>query len=240
MAKENSYFILSGLISFSLFILFLSLFFIMMFSSSKIDTYALTKDNYISISLDMVTTPTKELKKEIFIPVEESQSIVESKDVDVGDLFSDVWTKDIKITKKKIKQDNKRLELIRKKIKIKKENNVNQASKTTTKNEANIISNKNKKSSSGDEVNEYLAKIQAIVYKHFHPPNNSQGHTVKAVIELNAIGKVLDFRILTYSSNQALNQECDKIKSRLLGVLFPSNPQNQSFSTIVNITSDKN
>ena len=118
MAKENSYFILSGLISFSLFILFLSLFFIMMFSSSKIDTYALTKDNYISISLDMVTTPTKELKKEIFIPVEESQSIVESKDVDVGDLFSDVWTKDIKITKKKIKQDNKRLELIRKKIKM--------------------------------------------------------------------------------------------------------------------------
>ena len=212
----------------------------MMFSSSKIDTFALTKDNYISISLDMVPTPTKELKKEVFIPVEESQSIVESKDVDVGDLFSDVWTKDIKITKQKIKQDNKRLELIRKKIKTKKENSVNQTSKTTSESEANIVSNKNKKSSSGDEVNEYLAKIQAIVYKHFHPPNNSQGHTVKAVIKLNAIGKVLDFRILTYSSNQALNQECDKIKSRLLGVLFPSNPQNQSFNTIVNITSDKN
>ncbi|MCD6172830.1 MAG: TonB C-terminal domain-containing protein [Sulfurimonas sp.] len=240
MARDNSYFIISGFISLFLFSFFLFLFFFMMFSSSKIDTFALTKDNYISISLDMVPTPTKELKKEVFIPVEESQSIVESKDVDVGDLFSDVWTKDIKITKQKIKQDNKRLELIRKKIKTKKENSVNQTSKTTSESEANIVSNKNKKSSSGDEVNEYLAKIQAIVYKHFHPPNNSQGHTVKAVIKLNAIGKVLDFRILTYSSNQALNQECDKIKSRLLGVLFPSNPQNQSFNTIVNITSDKN
>ena len=240
MARDNPYFIISGFISLFLFSFFLFLFFFMMFSSSKIDTFALTKDNYISISLDIVPTPTKELKKEIFIPMEESQSIVESKDVDIGDLFSDVWTKNIKITKKKIKQDNKRLELIRKKIKTKKENSVNQISKTTSKSEANIVSNKSKKSSSGDEVNEYLAKIQAIVYKYFHPPNNSQGHTVKAVIELDAIGKVLDFRILIDSSNQALNQECDKIKARLLGVLFPLNPQNKSSSTIVNLVSDKN
>jgi len=62
---------------------------------------------------------------------------------------------------------------------------------------------------------------------------------VKAVIELSAYGKVLDFRILTYSGNEALNQECDLIKDRLIGVLFPSNPQQKSFKTIVNITSDK-
>ena len=36
-----------------------------------------------------------------------------------------------------------------------------------------------------------------------------------------------------------INDECKKIKARLVGVLFPTNPDNKSFRTIVNITSDK-
>jgi len=213
----------------------------MLFASVKSNTYALKKENYISVSLDVIPTPTKKIKKEVVIPKEEPQSVPEEKEVDIGDLFSDVWTKDVKIEKKKPKVfDNKRLELIKKKIKTKTKNSTTPISKNTTKSEAQTVADEDKKSSAGDEVNEYLAKIQAIVYKYFYPPNNSQGHTVKAIIELSAIGKVLDFRVLTYSSNQALNEECDKIQARLLGVLFPSNPQNQSSSTIVNITSDKN
>ncbi len=241
MARDNSYFIVSGLISLSLFTFFLTLFIYMMFSSTKINTYALKKDNFISISLETVNIATKPQKKETIVPQKELQSVPEVKEVDIGNLFSDVWTKDIKIKKKKKKvTNNKRLDLIKKKIKTKDKNNNIPKSEKIMKSESDLISDKAKKSSSGDEVNEYLAKIQAIVYKYFYPPNNSQGHTVKAIIELSAIGKVLDFRVLTYSSNQALNEECDKIQARLLGVLFPSNPQSQSSSTIVNITSDKN
>ncbi|MBL4730855.1 MAG: TonB C-terminal domain-containing protein [Sulfurimonas sp.] len=99
--------------------------------------------------------------------------------------------------------------------------------------------NENKKTSSGDEVNEYLAKIQAIVYKHFIPPANSEGNSVKVVIELSTYGKLLDFRIIQDSSNQALNLECAKIKDRLRGVLFPMNPEGKSSRTVVNIISDK-
>jgi len=212
----------------------------MMFSTSKIDNFALNKDNFISISLETVTTPTKIAKKEVVIPNEEVQSVEEVKEVDIGDLFSEVWTKKIKIEKKEKKIDKKRLELIQKKIKTKEKNSVEPLSQKVINSEAEITDTQNKKSSSGDEVNEYLAKIQAIVYKYFYPPKNSQGHTVKAVIVLSVMGKVLDFRILTYSSNTALNKECDKIKDRLVGVLFPRNPQNKSSSTIVNITSDKN
>ena len=211
----------------------------MLFSSSKIDAYALTKNNYVSISLDMATVETTVSKKEVVTPKEEPQ-VVESKDVDIGDLFSDVWTKDIKIEKQKEKKiDNKRLDHALKKIKTKEKNSVKSISQEIQSNEADISADKNKKSSSGDEVNEYLAKIQAIVYKHFRPPENSQGYTVKAVIELSSLGKIMDFRILTYSSNTALNQECDKIKNRLVGVLFPLNPDKISFSTIVNLKSDE-
>lgn len=241
MDRQNPYFFISGFISLTLFISVVSLFFIMMFSASKTNTYALKKDNFISISLEVIPIPTKTVKKEVIAPKEVPQVVEEVKEVDIGDLFSDVWAKDIKVKKKEIKKvDNKRLELIRKKIKTSKESEAKPKEININNSEATLKDTMSKKSSSANEVNEYLAKIQAIVYKYFKPPANSEGHTVKAIIELSAIGKVQDFRILTYSSNQALNQECDKIKSRLLGALFPINPDAKSSKTIVNITSDKN
>jgi len=240
MARNNSYFLFSGLISLALFAIVLSLFFLMMFSASKINTYALKKDDFISVSLEMVSVPMKKVNKEV-IEIKEETVAEEVKEVDIGNLFSDVWTKDITIEKKKPKKiDNKRLELIQKKIKTSKNNVAQKQEEIINNNEATVSDNKSQKNSTANEVNEYLARIQAIVYKYFEPPANSQGHTVKALIELSAIGKVQDFRVLAYSSNQALNLECDKIKSRLSGVLFPENPEGVTSTTIVNITSDKN
>ena len=102
----------------------------MLFSSSKIDAYALKKDNYISISLEVSAVQTKISKKAVVTPKEKIQSISEAKEVDIGDLFSDVWTKDIKIEKQEKKVDNKRLDLILKKIKTKDKNNVKSISET--------------------------------------------------------------------------------------------------------------
>jgi len=82
--------------------------------------------------------------------------------------------------------------------------------KPTQKSDSKIEKN----TSSANEVNEYFAKIQALVYEYFEPPQNSQGYSVRAVIELSALGKFIDFRILDYSANIALNEECDKIKDR--------------------------
>lgn len=240
MDKNNIYFTISGLLSLSLFTLILILFFMMLFSKTQVNTFALNKNNYVSISLEKVAiqsvTPTKtaKIKKEVSSKIEEVKEVEE---VDIDSLFSDVWTKDVKIEKKVLTKRS--LELIQKKIKKSEDNNVKSMEKVLENDEAERTNDVSKKSSSGDEVNEYLAKIQAIVYKYFQPPANSQGYTVKTVIELSAYGKVLDFRILTYSDNQSLNKECDMIKERLIGVLFPSNPQNTSFKTIINITSDK-
>jgi protein TonB len=240
MARNNTYFIISGFISFLLFALVAITFSIVLFSKQNSKMYALKKDTYVSVSLVNVPKETKKSNKKIIKPIEKESPAVEEKVVDIGELFSDVWTKDINLEKKQVKKvNNKRLELIRKKIKPTK-NKTTKKTQESSDTLAKSLADKNIKSSTGDEVNEYLAKIQAIVYKHFYPPSNSEGHTVKAVIELSALGKVIDFRILTYSSNAALNDECNKIRDRLLGVLFPINPQNKSSTTIVNITSDKN
>ncbi len=214
---------------------FSSLVIFMMLSSTKIDIYALKKDNYISISLEVPKVQTSP-KKSVVTPVAQ-ESVVEQKDVNIDDLFSDVWTKNIKKKKQKQKQkiDNKRLiEIGKKSKKIDKE-----SAKPALKKINAQKSDDTHKASTANEVNEYLAKIQALVYENFVPPQNSQGHTVKAVIELSSLGKVMDFRILSYSANSNLNDECDKIKKRLMGVLFPANPKNKSGNYIVELTSEE-
>ena len=204
----------------------------MMFQPIKQDIYALNKDNFISISLDTVpvkkiSTPNKNVQQEVEEPSEEL-----TEDVDVNDLFSDVWTKKITKTKPKAK-NNRRIDEIQKKIKTSEKNTNKSLSDTLNSLENKKDNDNNAAVSSGNEVNEYLAKIQAIVYKYFHVPANSQGHSVKAVIELNSLGKVIGFRILNYSSNDALNTEVDKIKKRLQSVVFPINPTSKSSRTIV-------
>ena len=215
----------------------------MLFSSNKINSFALQKDNYISVSLDISLPEIKKYtKKSVKSKIKIDNAVaMPDQEVDVENLFDSVWTKNINTKKrKKKKTDNKRLQEIQKRVKTIKDNSVKDISKIVENIDKISSESENSSASTSNEVNEYLAKIQAIVYKHFYPPSNSEGHTVKAVIELSALGKVIDFRILTYSSNAALNDECNKIRERLLGVLFPINPQNKSSTTIVNITSDKN
>lgn len=227
MDSNNRYFYSSGLISISLFTFFLFLIIQTLFSNSKIDAYALKKDNYISISLEM----PKVQKSTKAIPQKEVEEIapVESRDINIDELFSDVWTKNVqKIKPKEQKVDNKRLQDIAKKSKTIETKSSRKSSQKVMADDMVKNSEDSLKDSSADAVNEYFAKIQALVYQNFFPPSNSQGYSVKAVIELSPIGKVIDFRILTYSANDALNEECDKIKKRLLGVLFPINPQNKS------------
>lgn len=231
MDNKNYFFIVSGIISVSLFTFFLTLFIFMLFSSDKNKIYALTKDNYIAVSIELPTSNLQKVKQSSDLTL---NTVPEAKEVDIGDLFSDVWTKDIKsIVKKEQPLDNKRFQDIQKRLKT--------VEKTSSKSALNKLDdlqtedkdNESSTSSSGDEVNEYFAKIQALVYEHFYPPQNSEGYSVKAVIELSAFGKVLDFRILNYSTNEALNDECDKVRSKLIGVLFPVNPENKSGQYII-------
>jgi len=175
----------------------------------------------------------KEIDKKTIVEDEaskESAKVEEKKVRNVEDLFSQVWTKDIKKAQK-IKEptsDKRVLDEIQKKIKKSDVNRAESVSQKILSMDTSKIENENLKASSATEVNEYLAKIQALVYQYFKPPENSQGNSVTAVIELSSMGKVVDFRILTYSDNEALNRECDNIRGRLVNALFPENPSGRS------------
>jgi len=230
---NQKYFYISGFISLSLFFLFLSMFVIMLFQVQDIKSFALKKNNYISISLEMVPQ-VKATKKSKSIPYKiQSTTVSKTKNIDVNNLFSDVWTQKIdhKVEKKEV--NSKRINEIQKQIKLKENNKVSPIDNSTNEDSDMKDNSHDIASSSADEVNEYLAKIQAIVYQHFNVPPNSQGNSVKTLIELDPFGKLLDFRILNYSSNEALNREVDKIKERLRVVVFPVNPENRVTKTVV-------
>jgi len=227
MDRSNSYFFISGFISLSLFSLIVLLFFQMVLSKPKPKIYALKKDTFISVSFEIpkkkeIVKSTKQVKVDTPTPV------VEKQEVDVTNLFSDVWTKKIKPKKKKEpkKEINKRLQKV-----------LNNTKKVAVKKTVTKAKKVEKVVSTGNEVNEYRAKIQAIVYDSFNPPQNSQGYSVIAVIYLSAMGKVDDFRVLRYSENELLNKECDRLRDKLMHKLFPKNPDNKSGNYKIILTS---
>jgi protein TonB len=228
---NNKYFILSGFISLCLFLIFLFLFIYMLFVQSKEKLYALEKKNYVTISLVVENQKNKEKKENTAPKPSSMQSEHKAENIDVNDLFSDVWTPKAKELQQK-KVNAKRLDDIAKKLKILKKEKHSQLSKKV-KNIQNSDLKEQHTASAANEVNEYLAKIQAIVYEHFHVPPNTQGESVKTVIELDPLGKMKDFRVLQYSKSEALNSEVDKIKERLKNVIFPKNPYNRSSRTVV-------
>jgi protein TonB len=163
--------------------------------------------------------------------------------INIDDLFSDVSTKEIsKADPKKREIDSKRYNEIARKVKTSKKKDVESISekiKTIKTTKTSTESDSASSDSSADEVNEYLAKIQAIIYNHFNPPQNTQGKFAKVLIELSAIGKMVDFRIIQPSDSVSFNEELKKIKRRLEGVVFPKNPHNKNFWRTVTIKSDK-
>ncbi len=243
MAENRTLFIASGITSLSLFSAILFLFIYMMFSSKDPSIFALQKDNFISVSIEIPVVKVKEVKavkakQQVVDPVEVTS---EEAEIDIDNLFSDVWTKKIKkIVPKKKKTNTRRIQEIEKKIAVKETNQRNDITdKINNLENLDLNEDKDNSASTATEVNEYLAKIQALVYKYFYPPQNSQGHSVKAVIQLSSIGKVLDFRVLNYSANSSLNNECDKVKSRLMSVIFPINPQNKSGNYTILLKSEE-
>ncbi len=201
----------------------------MMFNVSKTKTYGYKKENYISVSIKMTNSKHSAKKKTSKAPPPNKKAV---KNVDINNLFSDVWTKKINNSVKK-PENKRRIEQIQKKISTTKQNNVESVAKKFESLQNTHSETQEEAASAASEVNEYLAKIQDIVYQHFNVPQNSEGNSVKTVIELDPFGKLIDFRILSYSNNEALNQEADMMKERLKNIVFPVNPKNRSSKTIV-------
>jgi protein TonB len=232
---NQRYFYISGIISFALFLLFLGMFIIMLFQVENIKKYGFQKKEFISVSIEIPLKKESYPHKKSSVPAVSQVKSEKShaKNIDVQNLFSDVWTQKLEDKKEVKKINSKRLSEIQKQIKFKNIKTPLPTDKKLEKRENNSENKESASNSSANEVNEYLAKIQAIVYQHFNVPPNTEGNSVKTVIELDPYGKMLDFRVLNYSGNSDLDNEVDKIKERLKNVIFPQNPEHKSSRTTV-------
>lgn len=78
--------------------------------------------------------------------------------------------------------------------------------------------------SSGPVVNEYNAKIQAIIYTNFHPASGTEGFAARVRVTISPEGKLLAYKVISYSANAVFNAEVDWLKERLRKVALPTHP----------------
>ncbi|MCJ7766720.1 MAG: TonB C-terminal domain-containing protein [Thiovulaceae bacterium] len=253
-SPDDRYFYLSGLISLGLFLATLLLFALVVLDKSKIRTFAMQKENYISVSLDTdaviptqndaepspVPTPKQEVAPEPEPVVEESEATPESTNTDVSSLFDDVWTEnaDTKVVKKEVKVDAKRLAAIEKRIETKKSKHTSKASEQikTLQLVKPSIEVVGASASTAPEVNEYLAKIHALIKSKFFPPASSEGESAKVLVKLDANGHITDYRVLVPSGSNIFNEEVERLYSRLKRIDFSANPDGKSISLEIILT----
>ncbi len=214
--------------------------FVILSLSQQINSYALKKEDTISVSIILPKHLRRVVKKTKHITSHNILKQINKPEPSIKSLFSKVWTKtpDTNITKRPEKLDNKIIQALSKKISLAKtvvKKIAVKTSKITIKSMTDTIKRSNQ-TSLGEKVNKYRAKIQAILYNNFVPPPNTQGQSTKILLNLSADGVVLDFRVLIYSGNKMFNNEINRFKEKITEIIFPKNPQNKSGEYMIILT----
>lgn len=229
------YFFQSGAITLFFIGVILSFFMSDLLHSSKPDAFAMTKSDVVSVSLEdtpahvsevvsapmpVEQKPLKEVKKVSDQPAP-TKEVVPA----IDDLFSTV--KSTKSKPKPIdntKQVSELNALEEKVLTTKRDTKLFDKVKTLelAKSGVKMVS-----SSTGPAVNEYNAKIQGIIYSNFHPASGTEGFAARVRISLSPDGRLLAYRVISYSGNAVFNAEVDWLKERLRQVGLPQHPQGE-------------
>lgn len=237
-SNQERYFILSGIISISLFLALLFLIGFSILKSTKIQQFALTQSEFVSISLAVNEAKTEPKMESVPVapapepetkpaeqPETQKEAVKPEPVPDISDLFSD-----IKATPKPQKkvEDTKRIEqlnvLEKQLASDSRVSNLSEKVKNTeiAKPSVNMTV---EGGSSGPVVNEYHAKIQGLVYANFHPPQGTQGQVSRVQVKISANGSLLWFKVKARSGNQPFDNEVQWLKERLGKVVFPPHPE---------------
>lgn len=233
------FFLQSGLITFFILVLIFSFFVSGVLNTTKPDAFAMTKSDVISISLEdkpsIVST-----KASVHRTPSEPEPVIEPKTVDetppeenevkpvvpeINDLFATVK---VSKTKPKTPDNTRQLSelnaLERKVLESNRDSKIFDKVKTLDLAKSGV---KMMAPSSGPAVNEYNAKIQGIIYANFHPASGTEGYAARVRISLSPDGRLLAYRVISYSGSAVFNAEVDWLKERLRQVGLPPHPQGQ-------------
>lgn len=249
--SNDRYFMLSGLMSLGIFAGSLILFASVLINHDTVKSFALNKAEYISVSISMPLhkQSRNNTKKPALIPQdkpsEQPASTPDAPQVteDVSTLFDSVWTQDVS-AKKRAKPkpvESKRLSAIEKRIKTAKSSKSTKATERvkSLKLARPSVAVSGSASSAAAEVNEYYAKIQAIVYEHFYPPSNSEGSSSKVYLNLDRDGRIIASRVLISSGNAFFDEEVEALMKRLGALAFPPPPKGETLEIQIILTAEE-
>jgi protein TonB len=258
VSQQDRLFYASGALSFGIFLLTLFLFASVLFSYDAVKNFALSKEDYVAVSLVSVPLqerPTKAKKEpapaEEPLPVKEPEPQTEEELIttpeafkDASALFENVWTQEVSTKKRPVKKpvtDSKRISAIEKRIKTAQKNKQQRAAEkiASVKLAKPSVSVQGSASSASSEVNEYYAKIQAIVYNHFNPPVNSEGNSAKVYLRLDADGRIKAARLLVPSGQPLFDNEVEALLRRLGSAVFPSSPEGRPIELKIILTAEE-
>jgi len=233
--QNNSRFLITGIISFSFYILVV-FFFIYYVSSPKAKKYTL-KTKTTTIELDMIVEKSdkkriekkadKKIEKEIEKLVEKSASISNEKKPDVKSLFGKVKTKVSKVEKKKINNVVKSIDPKRFKSKFQKEkksSNIKIDKLLNDKRTTTNVTSTNK--SKSKESNDYFSSVQALL-DIWEPSSRANGLKAKVRVNITPSGK-FSYRILSYSGDTNFDFSLKKFLENQLNVSYPKPKKGKS------------
>lgn len=233
------FFLQSGVITFFILVLIFSFFVNGLLKTSKPDAFAMTKSDVISISLDdhpssvfvkvpqrsEPSTPPPEVEPKNEEDTAPQEEVVKQVTPEINDLFATV-----KVSKTKPKTPDNTRQISELNALEKKVLETNRDSKIFNKVKTLDLAKSGVKMmapSSGPAVNEYNAKIQGIIYANFHPASGTEGYAARVRISLSPDGRLLAYRVISYSGSAVFNAEVDWLKERLRQVGLPPHPQGQ-------------
>ncbi len=246
MVRNNSLFYLSGFISFLLFFSVVALFGYMLVIDKTPKSFALKKDTYIKVSIDLAEDkPVEKQKKQVkkikknIVKKQEIQKKKTAKPADFSSLFSNVKAQRIVYKKHKSEEkkiDTAQIKQIQKRIKISSKRESNTSKIIELLKISKSSDNKNSKSvSKASQINALASKITEIIYSRFIVDTTMLGNVVTIRIAIDANGKMTSYKILRTSASEALNEEAHKIEQGLLHVTFPITKDYKSYSLNFNL-----
>jgi hypothetical protein len=241
--NHERYFFLSGIIAISFFLILLFIAGYSIILSPKTEQFAMIKSDVINVSISLneveiknepenITEAQNDPLPEVIKEPASQENPKETKEaepqVNISDLFSQVK---VDKTHKKKEDDLKRrddLNHLEKELLQTKERT--SISEKVTKLELTKPSVKMVPvgGSTGPLVNEYHAKIQAMVHTNFHPPAGTVGEIAKVRMSFSSSGQLISYKIIRYSGNGTFNSEVEWLKDRLSVVRFPEHPEGRS------------
>lgn len=241
--QSKSSFVLSGLISFSFYVL-LAVLVIYYLSSPEVQTFAI-KQNETVIELDMINevsdkkmveekTEKKIEKKEEVVEKTASKSAEEEKKPDINSLFANVKETAKTVAKEEVTDVEKTLPAKRYKAKFEKEKRSNNQTIDKLLTDKKTTTTQKKSNASKGESNKYYDAVLKLLYAW---PGMGEGLKAVVRVTIQPDGR-FDYKFVDYSSDEAFNISLKDFLEEQKNIQYPIPESNKSITIDVDFKSE--